>query len=235
MKAVFKRELKAYFASPVGYVVVAALLALYGFFYYQVMSMGSSSYIGEVFNTMFMFSMMIMPIITMRCMSDDRKNKTDQALLTAPVSVTSIVLGKFLAAFGVYFVACTLALLPAFTMSLFASAFPWGILLGNYFGTLLYGAAMISIGVFISSLTISQVIAAIGTFVIAVLLMFIDQIASALSGNFIGTILKWISFTSRYDTFTQGVFSISSCVYFISVAAVFVFLTARKVESRRWN
>lgn len=235
MKAVFKRELKAYFASPVGYVVVAALLALYGFFYYQVMSMGSSSYIGEVFNTMFMFSMMIMPIITMRSMSDDRKNKTDQALLTAPVSVTSIVLGKFLAAFGVYFVANTLALLPAFTMSLFSSAFPWGILFGNYFGTLLYGAAMISIGVFISSLTISQVIAAIGTFVIAVLLMFIDQIASALSGSFMAVVIKWISFTSRYDTFTQGVFSISSCVYFISVAAVFVFLTARKVESRRWN
>lgn len=84
-------------------------------------------------------------------------------------------------------------------------------------------------------LTTSQVIAAIGTFVIAIFLMFVDQIASALSGNFIGTILTWISFTSRYDTFTQGIFSVSSCVYFISVAAVFVFLTARRVESRRWN
>ena len=172
MRAIFKREMRAYFASPVGYVVVAALLALYGFFYYQVMAIGSSSYITQVFSTMFMFSMMIMPIITMR---------------------------------------------------------------SNYIGTLLYGAAMISIGVFISGLTISQVIAAIGTFVIAIFLMFVDQIASALSGNFIGTILTWISFTSRYDTFTQGIFSVSSCVYFISVAAVFVFLTARKVESRRWN
>jgi len=178
---------------------------------------------------------MIMPIITMRSMSDDRKNKTDQALITAPVSVTGIVMGKFLAAFGVYFIANTLALLPAITMGFFSSAFPWGILFGNYIGTLLYGAAMISIGVFISGLTISQVIAAIGTFVIAIFLMFVDQIASALSGNFIGTILTWISFTSRYDTFTQGIFSVSSCVYFISVAAVFVFLTARRVESRRWN
>ena len=204
MRAIFKREMRAYFASPVGYVVVAALLALYGFFYYQVMAIGSSSYITQVFSTMFMFSMMIMPI-------------------------------KFLAAFGVYFIANTLALLPAITMSFFSSAFPWGILFGNYIGTLLYGAAMISIGVFISGLTISQVIAAIGTFVIAVFLMFVDQIASALSGNFIGTILTWISFTSRYDTFTQGIFSVSSCVYFISVAAVFVFLTARRVESRRWN
>ena len=142
---------------------------------------------------------------------------------------------KFLAAFGVYFIANTLALLPAITMGFFSSAFPWGILFGNYIGTLLYGAAMISIGVFISGLTISQVIAAIGTFVIAIFLMFVDQIASALSGNFIGTILTWISFTSRYDTFTQGIFSVSSCVYFISVAAVFVFLTARRGESRPWN
>ena len=200
MRAIFKREMRAYFASPVGYVVVAALLALYGFFYYQVMAIGSSSYITQVFSTMFMFSMMIMPIITMRSMSDDRKNKTDQALITAPVSVTGMVMGKFLAAFGVYFIANTLALLPAITMGFFSSAFPWGILFGNYIGTLLYGAAMISIGVFIS-----------------------------------GTILTWISFTSRYDTFTQGIFSVSSCVYFISVAAVFVFLTARRVESRRWN
>ena len=147
MRAIFKREMRAYFASPVGYVVVAALLALYGFFYYQVMAIGSSSYITQVFSTMFMFSMMIMPIITMRSMSDDRKNKTDQALITAPVSVTGIVMGKFLAAFGVYFIANTLALLPAITMGFFSSAFPWGILFGNYIGTLLYGAAMISIGV----------------------------------------------------------------------------------------
>ena len=156
MRAIFKREMRAYFASPVGYVVVAALLALYGFFYYQVMAIGSSSYITQVFSTMFMFSMMIMPIITMRSMSDDRKNKTDQALITAPVSVTGIVMGKFLAAFGVYFIANTLALLPAITMGFFSSAFPWGILFGNYIGTLLYGAAMISIGVFISGLTISH-------------------------------------------------------------------------------
>ena len=121
MKAIFKRELKAYFASPVGYVVVAALVALYAFFFYQVMTMGSSSYIGEVFNTMFMFSMMIMPIITMRSMSDERKNKTDQALLTAPVSVTGIVTGKFLAAWGVYAVAVTVAMVPALVISVLAT------------------------------------------------------------------------------------------------------------------
>ena len=234
MIAIFKRELRSYFNSPVGYVCIAVLAALYGLFYYQVMVMGSSSYIGRVYSTMFSYSMMVIPIITMRSMSDDQKNKTDQVLLTAPIGVTSIVLGKFLSCFFVFFVASSLGLLPAVAMSFFSSP-AWGEIIGNYLGTLLYGGAMISIGVFISSLTVSQVIAAIGTFVISVLLMLIDSMASAVSNQVVSALVGWISFNSRYTTFTQGIFSISSTVFFLSVMAVFVFLTARRLESRRWN
>ncbi len=234
MIAIFKRELRSYFNSPVGYVCIAVLAALYGLFYYQVMAMGSSSYIGRVYSTMFSYSMMVIPIITMRSMSDDQKNKTDQVLLTAPIGVTSIVMGKFLSCFFVFFVASSLGLLPAVAMSFFSSP-AWGEIIGNYLGTLLYGGAMISIGVFISSLTVSQVIAAIGTFVISVLLMLIDSMASAVSNQVVSALVGWISFNSRYTTFTQGIFSISSTVFFLSVMAVFVFLTARRLESRRWN
>lgn len=234
MAAIYKKELKSYFSSPVGYVCIAALACLYGFFYFQVMLMGSSSYITQVYTSIYMFGMMIIPIITMRTMSEDRKNKTDQALLTAPISVTAIVLGKFLSAFTIYAIATVLGLFPAFAMASFASP-PWGIVFGNFIATLLYGGAMVSIGVFISSLTVSQVIAAIATFAISVMLMFIDSLASAFSGNIVGDIVTWLSFTQRYDVFTQGVFSIANCVFFLSIMAVFVFLTARKVESRRWN
>lgn len=234
MKAIFKRELRSFFNSPVGYVCVAALAALYGFLYMQVMGIGSTSYIRNVYSVMFTFCMMIIPIITMRSMTDDRKNKTDQALLTAPVGVTSIVLGKFLACFIVYFIATTLGLLPAVAISFFSSP-SWGEIIGNYLGTLLYGGAMVSIGVFISSLTVSQIIAAIGTFAVAVALMYIDSLASAFSNQVVTTVVEWISFNSRYSTFTQGMFSVSSAVFFLSVMAVFVFLTARKLESRRWN
>ena len=108
MKAIFKREVRSYFSSPVGYVFVAVLAALYGFYYFQAMLSSSSSYIADVFAYMFSFSMMIIPIITMRSMTDDQKNKTDQALLTAPVGVASIVLGKFFACWFVYFIATTL-------------------------------------------------------------------------------------------------------------------------------
>lgn len=170
MSAVYKRELRSYFSSPVGYVCIAALAALYGFFYFNIMSSGSSSYVYMVYSSIFTYGMMIIPIITMRTMSEDRKNKTDQALLTAPVGVTSIVIGKFLAAFSIYVIASVIGLLPAIVMSTFSSP-PWGIIFGNFIATLLYGGAMVAIGVFISSLTVSQVIAAIGTFAVAVALM----------------------------------------------------------------
>ncbi len=235
MKAVFKREIRAYFNSPVGYVCVAALAALYGWLYFRVMASGSTSYISSiVYGSIFTFSMMIIPIITMRSMTDDQKNKTDQALLTAPVGVTAIVMGKFLACLFVFFIATTLGLLPAVAVSFFSSP-AWGEILGNYLGALLYGGAMISIGVFISSLTVSQVIAAIGTFVAAVFLMFIDGLASAISNSAVSAVVDWISFNNRYFVFTQGIFSVSSVVFFLSVMAVFVFLTARRLESRRWN
>ena len=208
---------------------------LYGFWYYQAMLTSSSSYISSVFGTMFSFSMMIIPIITMRSMCDDQKNKTDQALLTAPVGVTAIVLGKFFACCFVYFLATTLGgILPAIVMSTFSTP-SWGEIIGNYIGALLYGAAMFSFGVFISSLTVSQIITAIGTFIISVLLMYMDSLASVVSNEVLSTAIQWFSFNDRYSTFTQGMFSISSVIFFISVVAVFVFLTARKVESRRWS
>ena len=114
MRAILKREMRSYFSSPIGYVCIAVLCALFGFYYYWAMLMGSTSYIPDVYSTMFMWCMMIIPIITMRSMTDDRKNKTDQALLTAPVGVTGIVMGKFLAAFCVFGIAMVLSLVDVY-------------------------------------------------------------------------------------------------------------------------
>ena len=97
MRAITKKELRSYFSSPIGYVCISVLLALYGYYFSQVLSLHSSSYIPGVYSTMFIWSMMIIPIITMRSFSEEIRNKTDQALLTAPIGVTSIVGGKVLA------------------------------------------------------------------------------------------------------------------------------------------
>ncbi|CAB1239088.1 ABC transporter [Ruminococcaceae bacterium BL-6] len=234
MKAIYKRELRSYFASPIGYVCIAILLALFGFYYYLVMQYRSTSYISSVYSTMFIWCMMVVPILTMRSMSDDQRNKTDQALLTAPVGVTGIVLGKFFACFTVFAVAILGSLLPAVVLS-FVSSLKWVTVLGTVLGALFYGGAMIAIGVFISSLTQSQIIAAIGTFGASMFLLIIDQLSGTVTDPVISKVITWISFNSRYRPFTNGVFNISSIVFFLSIMAVFVFLTARRLESKRWS
>lgn len=237
MRAIFKREIRSYFTSPVGYVCIAALAALYGFGYYAiVMYSGSTSYIPSVYSFVFQYSVVIIPIITMRSMSEDRKNKTDQALLTAPVGVGSIVMGKFLAAYFVYLVASVLGLIPAFAVFPFVSgSMPWGVLFGNFIGTLLYGGALIAIGIFISSLTESQTVAAVGSVFAAIFLMYIDTISSRVSSEILSTVVGWISFNVRYSVILQGMFNVPSVVFFISVMAIFVFLAAKRLESRRWS
>ncbi|MBW7572928.1 ABC transporter permease subunit [Caproiciproducens faecalis] len=234
MRAITKRELKAYFTSPIGYVCVATILALYGYYFFQVLMLRSSSYISNVYSTMFIWSMMIVPIITMRSFSEEMRNRTDQALLTAPVGVTSIVAGKFLAAFAVFAIAMVGTLIPVAVIGLF-SAPEWALIFGNFFGSLLFGAAMISIGVFISSLTQSQIVAAIGTFGVSILLLVVDQLTGLVSNPVAVKLIGWLSFNTRYQPFTKGIFDISSLVFFLSVIAVFIFLTARKLESRRWS
>lgn len=234
MKAIAKRELKAYFTSPIGYACVAILLALYGYYFYQVMMLRSSYYIQSVYSTMFIWSMMVIPIITMRSFSEEMRNRTDQALLTAPVGVTSIVAGKFLAALAVFAIAMVGTLIPVAVIGLCSSP-SWALIFGNFFGTLLYGAGMIAIGIFISSLTQSQIVAAISTFGLSILLMVVDQLNSLITNANVVKVINWISFDTRFRPFTKGVLDISSIVFFLSVIAVFIFLTARKLESRRWS
>ncbi len=234
MKAIAKKELRSYFLSPIGYVFLGVILFLFGLYFYQVLRIGSSSYLPEVYGTMFIWSMMFLPILTMRSFSDETRNHTDQGLLTAPVSVGGIVFGKFLAAFCVFAIAMGLSLLSIVIISFFSSL-GWAMIIGNVVGSLLYGAAMIAIGIFISSLTQSQITAAISTFGVSILLLVINQLSSLVTNSAISSLLNWISFNSRYQPFTKGIFNLSSIVFFLSVVAVFLFLTARKLESKRWS
>ena len=235
MGAVYKREMRSYFTSPIGYVVAAVLFALYGFYYYSVMLSGSTYYISTfVYRDMFIWSLMLLPILTMRVFSEEQKNRTDQALLTAPVGVGSIVLGKFFASATVYAIILVGSLIPAIVIGFFSSP-NWVLILGTVIGSFLYGIAILAIGTFVSSLTQSQIVAAIGTFGISILLVVIDQLTSIISNQVVVQVLNWLSFNSRYTPFTTGTFHIASIVFFLSVAAVFLFLTARRWEGRRWS
>lgn len=233
MFAIFKRELKAYFTSPLGYVFLAIFYAFSGlFFYIFSLSVGSTD-ISSVFLMMFIVLMVFVPLLTMRLLSEDKKQKTDQLILTAPVSLLSIVMGKFLAAYAIFAIGVAVMPVYGFVMSTFATV-SWLTIWGNTVGLLLLGGIFVSIGLFISSLTENQMIAAIGGFFINLMILLMNTLKSALPNGFLQDVLSSISVYSRYSEITNGIFSLSSLIFFVSVIFIFLFLTVRVLEKRRW-
>lgn len=233
MFAIFKRELKAYFTSPLGYVFLAIFYAFSGlFFYIFSLSVGSTD-ISSVFLMMFIVLMVFVPLLTMRLLSEDKKQKTDQLILTAPVSLLSIVMGKFLAAYAIFAIGVAVMPVYGFVMSTFATV-SWLPIWGNTVGLLLLGGIFVSIGLFISSLTENQMIAAIGGFFINLMILLMNTLKSALPNGFLQDVLSSISVYSRYSEITSGIFSLSSLIFFVSVIFIFLFLTVRILEKRRW-
>lgn len=233
MFAIFKRELKAYFTSPLGYVFLAIFYAFSGlFFYIFSLSVGSTD-ISSVFLMMFIVLMVFVPLLTMRLLSEDNKQKTDQLILTAPVSLLSIVMGKFLAAYAIFAIGVAVMPVYGFVMSTFATV-SWLPIWGNTVGLLLLGGIFVSIGLFISSLTENQMIAAIGGFFINLMILLMNTLKSALPNGFLQDVLSSISVYSRYSEITNGIFSLSSLIFFVSVIFIFLFLTVRVLEKRRW-
>lgn len=234
MTAVYRREMKSFFTSPIGYVYICAYLFTAALFFKMYMVDSGYSNVAYFFGGSLIIYMFLVPILTMRLFSEEKKSKTDQILLTSPISVTGIVLGKFLAAFSVFVV----ALLPTVTFMVFVSTYAkltLSIAIGNYIGILLLGMTFIGIGCFLSAVTESQVVAAVLSFTVLMSLYFLDTLASSVKSEFVSQIVGFISVYERYTDFTGGLFSLSSVVYYISVTVLFLFLTVRVIEKRRWS
>ena len=233
MFAILKRELSAYFASPIGYIYLAVFYVFSGYFFFGVLYSNTTS-LSNVFNGMFTIIMLLIPILTMRLLSEDRKNKTDQALLTAPINLISLVMGKFLSALIVYALGVAITLVYAIIIATFARP-DWMVICGNIVGMLLLGAALIAIGMFISALTENQVIAAVGGFAACFSLILVDSLSTLVTIDWLSSFISGLSFMVRYDEFTSGILDISNVLFFVSVCAVFIFFTVRVFEKRRWS
>ena len=234
MTAILKKELGSFFTSAVGYVVLAVYYFFAGlFFYYYCFRMDSKD-MATVFSNMFMITVLVIPIITMKSLSEEKKQKTDQALLTSPLGLGEIVIGKFLGSLVMFL--CCMAIYVVFALTLsFYSAPDWSVFIGNLLGTILLGATMIAINIFISSLTESMIISAIVGVCAGLVIFFIDSIAALVSVTWISTAISSLSFVGHYQNFTTGILSVSDMVFFLSVIALFNFLTLRVLEKRRWS
>jgi ABC-2 type transport system permease protein len=234
MIAILKRELGAYFNSPIGYVYLGVFYLLTGYFFFAGVLYAQSSVMTPVFQVMINIVMFLTPVLTMRLMSEDLRRRTDQALLTAPISLGAIVGGKFLAAAVVYTAGVSMSMVDSIVVEVLAQV-NWAMVWGSYIGILLLGFAFIAIGQFISALTENQAIAAIGCFVVVLAVFLMDALIDIVPNAILRTILQGISFMSRYTPITNGILGISNLVFFISVCGIFLFLTTRVLEKRRWS
>lgn len=234
MTAIFRRELLSYFISPIGYIFLAAFYAFSAlFFNINSLAMGSTD-LRATFQVMILLCLILIPLLTMRTFSQEKAQKTDQCLLTAPVSLGGIVLGKFIAAFLVFSLAAAVFVIYAVVISAFAKP-DWTLILSNFVGLELLGTAYISIGILCSCLTQNQMVSAVTSFAVMTFFYLLSAIATVIPIDFISNLMNKLSFLNRYYAFSNGLFDFSNIIFFVSVAAVSMFLTVRVLESRRWN
>ena len=248
MFAIYKQELRSFFITPIGYVYTGAFLGLAALIccYTTILS---SSYDTTSYFTIMMFAMgILIPLLTMRLFAEEKKLRTEQLLLTAPVTITGMVMGKFLAALTVFggslLVSC-INFIPIYTTAAaergnqtyeFYHIGPvTGQLIGNLVGLLLIGAAFIALGTFISALTENQLAAAVITISVIALMLGLGLVNSLIDVYWIRAVLSWISIYSRFGNFQNGLFDFAAILYYASICFVFVFLTVRVYEKRRWN
>ncbi len=234
MLAIFKRDLKSYFTSPLGYVFIAAFLAVMNVFFYLYNVYPAQSSLSTVFNFMVYILIFVTPLLTMRLFSEEFKQKTDQLLLTSPVKISGIVVGKFLAALAIFAIA--LAVTLVYVVIIAAHGQPnIRELLANYLAMFCVASAFISIGVFISSLTENQLVSAVLTLAVFLVLYLVDTSGFGADNAILNNIIYSISLFVRYTTISNGVLTLSDIVFYISVAAVFLFATTRVIEKKRWS
>ena len=233
MLAIMRRELAAYFRSPVGYIFLAVFYFFAGYFFFGGNLFGMNADLGGVFAGMYTLLLFLVPILTMRLLSEERRAKTEQALLSAPLTLTGMILGKYLAAVIVFAMGAAVTLLYALVIATMASP-NWALVFGNLAALLLLGMALISIGVFISSLTENQVIAAVGGFAVGLCFLLVSTLRAVFTG-LPGAVIAAISFDERYQSFALGIFRFADVFFFLSVSAVFLFLSVRVFEKRRWS
>lgn len=235
MLAIYKRELRSYFVGVIGYVFLVIYLAIAGILFSYTTMFSMSADVTNYFTLMLVFSGIALPLLTMKSFSEERKMKTEQLVLTAPVSIPAMVFGKFLASYVIYAGATVLSSLYFLFLAPYAPL-KLAELLGNMLALLLVGGVFVAIGLFVSSLTENQLSAAIGTIAIILVFLGIGLLSSLLPSSYwLRFVLDALSIFTRFQTFVNGYFDLASVIYYLSVAGVFIWLTIRIFDRRRFN
>ena len=235
MRAIFKRELRSYFTGAIGYVFLVLYLMAGGAVFAFTTLFSMSADVSNFFICMLIFSAVALPLLTMKSFSEERKIKTEQLILTSPVSIVSMVFAKFFAAYVMFAAAMTLTSLYFLFLIPYATVKIW-LLFGNLLALLLVGMVFISIGLYVSSLTENQLAAAVGTIAIILAFLLVGLVSSLLPSSYwLRFVFDFFSIFTRFQGFTNGYFDIASLVYYLSISAIFLYMTVRVYDRRRYS
>ncbi|MBQ6175077.1 MAG: ABC transporter permease subunit [Clostridia bacterium] len=233
MTAVWRKELRSYFLTPVAWVYMGVFLALSSlFFYIQILTKRSSELLTFISLISYLW-MLLTPVLTMRLLAEERSRRTDQLLFTSPVSAASITLGKFLAAVTVLLATVVLTLTYVLVIGLYGRVYP-GEMLTGYLGLILQGCAFVAIDLLISALVRTPVVAAVAAFGVNLALWMMDLFAET-APPWLGKILSFLSLYERTEPFMMGQLSFAGIFYDLSVAFIALILTVYALDRRRWK
>ena len=232
MKAIYKREMLSYFTTMTGYVFIGVFMFLSSIFFSQIMFVNRVGSVNGILPMCMVILMLLLPIITMRLFAEEKTEKTDQLLLTAPVKVSEIIMGKYFAAFSVFLIS-TMATLPYVFVAAIWGDIAIGETFASYSGYILFGALLTAIGLFISCLTENQVVAAVVTYGVTLLLFFLSILNTGI--GIVDYIISFFSIADWNNSFSMGVIAPSGVIYYLSFTFLFLLLSMRKIESRRWR
>ena len=234
IRAVAFKEIQIYFSSPVAYIVALIFMALSGFFF--VRDLGNpfpEASLSNFFQGATFLLIPLAPALTMRLLAEEQKLGTIELLLTSPVRDWEVILGKYLASFVFLLFLLSLTSYYVILLLVFATPDP-GPIYSGYLGLILYGAAALAVGILTSTLTSNQIIAAVVGTGILVVLYATSFIGDVVTGVW-ATIFNQLGFTSHFNDFDRGIIDSTHIVYFVTVIALFLFLSIRALESRRWR
>ena len=231
--AIARRELSSYYTSFLFYVVTAAFLVITGFFFAINVAYSRSAAVAPLFQTTYTILLLIAPILTMRLLAEEQRTGTIELILTSPVRDFELVVGKFLA--GVGLLVSMMALTGFYPLLLAFYGQPdRGGIIGGYLGALLFGGTAVAIGLLTSSLTANQIVAAVLSFAILLILWVIDGVGGTF-GGVTGSIATYLAVYTHFSDMTRGIVDTRDVVYFITMIVAALFLTIRSMETRRWR
>ena len=230
---IFRREIFAYFFSPMAYIVIAVFLLITGWIFSSEMFLANDSSLRSVFSFIPFIFLFFVPAVTMRLLSEERKSGTIELLLTMPISDIEIVLGKYFAGLGLLLVALVFTLPYAFTIMILGEP-DIGMMITGYLGLMLMGASYVAVGTFASTISGSQVISFIIAFLIIFVLWLINKFLMLVPPAFV-QFFQYLSIDYHFENISRGVIDSRDIMYYLSLIVFMLSLAKLSLESRKWS